>query len=276
MPAPTPASISASPAIHPTAVIDPQAELADGVEIGPYAMLTGRVRLGPGVRVMAHAMLAGPLDIGSGTTIYPHATLGLPPQDFKFAPGSPTAGVVVGSDCIIREQSSIHAASNDHTPTRVGNRCFLMVNAHVGHDCRVGNDVIMVNNTALGGHAIVDDRANISGGAAVHQHTRVGRLAMASGGSVITSDIPPFFIHVGRATLAGVNHIGLRRNGFDSDAITQIRRAYRDCFRRPVPKDEMIAMLREQAKTCPPIGELADFVEQSARGVAIGRSTRKQ
>lgn len=256
--------------IHPTAVIDERADLGPGVEIGPYAIIQGPVRLGEGVKVLSHAIISGPAEIGAGTTIYPHAAIGFPPQDFKFAPGSITAGVVIGRDCLIREHATVHAASNDHTPTRLGDRVFLMVNAHIGHDCQVGDHVILVNNACLAGHCIVGERANISGAVVAHQHCRIGRLAMIAGGSALSADIPPFCIHSGRNLLVGINQIGLRRNGFAPEHITQIRAAFRHCFRVPVPTELMLERLREMAKTCPPIGEMADFVASSKRGICPG------
>ncbi len=180
------------PVIHPTASVAPGAELADDVEIGPYCTVSGQSRLAAGVKLIGHVYLSGPVTIGEGTTVYPFVCIGFPPQDVKFKLGDKTAGVVIGKQGLIREHATIHAASNDHTPTTVGDKIFMMVNTHLGHDARVGNGVVMVNNSAVGGHGQLHDNVTLGGGALVHQFCRVGRLAMMSGGIAVSVDVPPF------------------------------------------------------------------------------------
>jgi UDP-N-acetylglucosamine acyltransferase len=256
------------PTIHPTASVSRDAELAPDAQIGPMCVIEGPVRLGAGVRLVGSVYLQGPLTIGDGTIVYPFACLGFPGQDVKFKPGDRTAGVVVGRDCIIREHSTIHAATNDHTPTTVGDRLFLMANAHIGHDCRVGHNVIMVNNSALGGHAQVGDGATLSAAALVHQFNRVGRLAFVSGASILSDEGPPFCIAWGRNLLIGINLVGLRRSGMPREHITQVRRAYREALRSGVSKAESIAILRQIGSECPPVAEMAEFLATSRRAVA--------
>jgi UDP-N-acetylglucosamine acyltransferase len=190
------------------------------------------------------------------------------PQDYKIKPGDPTAGAVVGSDCIIREHATVHAATTPDEPTRVGNRVFMMVNSHVAHDGRVGNNVIMVNNSAIGGHAQLFDNVTLGGGALVHQFERVGRLAFVSGGAFLSTDVPPFCMAWKRNQLAGLNLVGMRRAGIPRDQITAIREAYRRAFRSGVSKPEMIAVLQEMGRGCPPVAEIAEFVAQAKRPIA--------
>lgn len=255
------------PTVHPTATVDDMAQLADDVQIGPYCIVTGRVTLGPGVRLLARVSLQGPLTIGAGTVVYPNACIGFEPQDYKFKPGAPTAGVTIGEHCLIREHATVHAASNNTTPTRLGNRVFLMVNAHVGHDGEVRDDAILVNNAAMGGHVEVHERAIVSGASVVHQFCRIGRLAMCSGGSTMTNDVPPFCMAAQRNMLVGLNLIGMRRSGMPRAEIDAVRRAYREVFRRNPPRDELLAQLAEMGEQSDSVRLMHDFVLNTRRSI---------
>lgn len=256
--------------IHPTAMISREAQLADTVEIGPYCILTGAVKLARGVRLLGNVYLSGPISIGENTVVYPFACLGFPAQDVKFKPGDPTAGVVIGSNCLIREHMTIHAATNNHTPTTVGDRAFLMGNTHLAHDVRIGNDVVMVNNSGVGGHGQLGDNVTLGGSALVHQFCRVGRLAMMAGGTAVSADVPPFCIADERNRIKGLNQVGLRRAGMPRDQITELRRVFRDVFRPALGKTEMLAILKDRGATCPPIAEMATFVETAKRPICPG------
>lgn len=262
------------PKIHPTAVVSPQCELAETAEVGPYCTLTGRIRLGEGVRLIGHNYLNGPVTIGSGTVVYPFACLGYEPQDYKFKPGMTTAGVEIGSDCLIREHVTIHAASNDHTPTRLGNRVFMMVSTHVAHDCTVGNNVVFVNGAGCAGHCEIHDNVTLGGNAVIHQNVRVGRLVIMSGDCGIGLDVPPFCMVSERNRIGGLNLVGMRRAGIPREHITEIRRAFRDLLRVPMPRPEIIAELRARAGACPPLGEMADFIAATKRGITPGMGKR--
>lgn len=258
------------PKIHATAFVSKESVLADDVEIGPFCILDGKVTLGAGVRLISHVNLFGPIEIGSGTIVYPGACLGFPAQDFKFKPGMPTTGVKIGSGCIIREHVTVHAATKPERPTLIGDRVFMMVNSHAGHDAWVHDDVVLVNGSLLAGHTEVETRAIISGNVAVHQFNRVGKLAMISGLSVISLDAPPFGIITGRNTLRGVNIVGMRRNGYSSKEINAVRRAYREYLIKPCLREESLAGLRAGAAECPALEEIAVFIEKSKRGIARG------
>lgn len=258
------------PTIHPTALVSAEAEIAESAEIGPYCVIDGPARIGAGVRLVGNVYVSGPAEIGEGTEVYPFATIGFPGQDFKFKRGDRTAGVVIGKNGIIREHVTIHAATNDHTPTAVGDRAFLMANSHIGHDCRVGDGVIMMNGAALAGHVQVGDGAILSGGALVHQFCRIGRLAFFSGGAATSMDVPPFCIVSDRQCLGAVNLVGMRRAGIPREHITEVRRAFRDVFRRTTPRDQMLRVLEERGASCPPVAEMARFVAESKRGICHG------
>ncbi|MBL9032260.1 MAG: acyl-ACP--UDP-N-acetylglucosamine O-acyltransferase [Phycisphaerae bacterium] len=258
------------PSIHPSAQVSPDCEIADSAEIGPYCVLTGRVRLADGVRLLSHVCLAGPVSIGAGTILYPFACIGFPGQDVKFKPGDKTAGVVVGQHGTIREHATIHAATNEHTPTTVGDRVFMMVNAHFGHDAQVGNGVTMVNDAAIGGHARLFDNVTMGGGAKVHQFCRVGRMAFMSGNCVVSTEVPPFCIAAEFNRVVGINLVGLRRAGVPREEIAVVRKAFARAIRPGPGKVEMLAILRELAAQSPLVAEMADFVAAAKRPITPG------
>lgn len=264
------------PTIHPTAILEGEINLADDVTIGPHCILQGNITIGAGTNLISNVCINGNVTIGERTNLYPNAAIGFEPQDYKFAPGSPTAGVVIGDDCLIREHATVHAASNNETPTRVGNKCFLMVNSHVGHDTQVGNSVILVNNTALAGHCIVEDNATLSGGVLVHQHCRIGRLTMCSGGSTATVDIPPFCMLVERNELVSLNIVGLRRSGMHKDEINALKDTFVSVLKKNLPKTELIDALAERGKSSPAVQEMHDFVVAAKKPICqVGRTSRK-
>lgn len=263
--------------IHASAYVDPEAHLEEGVVIGPRCHVGAGVRLAKGVRLLANVHIEGPATIGEGTTVYPYAVIGMPGQDFKFSPGDPTPGVVVGSGCVIREHVTIHAATKDEHPTTVGDKCYFMVASHVGHDCVVGNGVILVNNALLAGHVTVSDKATLSGNTAVHQFCRVGRLAFISGGVATAMDVPPFCLCDQINATSGLNLVGMRRSGMPKESIDAIRYAFRTVISKSLPRAEAVQTLQELGKADPYVRELADFVAQSKRGIGRGadRNTRR-
>ncbi len=255
------------PKVHPTAIVDEQVILAEDVEIGPQCTLTGKITLGSGVRLMAAVHMQGPLTVGANTVFYPGAVIGYEPQDYKFTPGTATAGVVIGTNCIFREHTTVHAASNNDTPTRIGDRVFFMVNAHAGHDVKVGSDVVLVNNTGLGGHSEIQDRAILSGGTMVHQFGRVGRQAMTSGMTALTNDLPPYFMAVERNAVVGLNLVGMRRSGMSREEIAAVRSVFSDVFRKNPPAKELHQMLQERAKESKAVDDIYQFILQSKRAI---------
>lgn len=256
--------------VHPTAVVDPECELAPGVEIGPWCVLSGRVKLGPGVRLIANVHICGPASVGENTIFYPFACIGFPPQDYKFKIGDATAGVTIGKNTIIREYATVHAATKPDVPTRIGDRVMMMVNSHVGHDGQIGNSVILANGALVAGHAQVQDNVMMSGNTAIHQFTRVGRMAFISGGQVCVPDVPPFCIVGSRNTIHTVNLIGMRRNGLSRDDITAVRNAFWHVLCLNLPRKETVALLEERGKDSAPVMEMARFIAESKRTTARG------
>ena len=225
--------VDVSPAktfIHPSACVELGAELGSGVHIGPFCHVGAEARLGDGVELISHVVVAGITEIGARGRIFPFASIGHQPQDLKFR-GEPTS-LTIGEDCLIREGVTVNpGTAGGGGRTIVGARCVLLANAHVAHDCRIGDDVILSNNVMIAGHCQIGDFAILSGGSATHQFTRVGAHAFVGGLSGVENDIIPFGIALGnRASLAGLNFVGLKRRGFSHSAIHALRRAYKMLF----------------------------------------------
>jgi UDP-N-acetylglucosamine acyltransferase len=216
--------------IDPTARIENGATIGRDVSIGPYCTIGANVTVGDGCRLVAHVNLSGHTSIGARTVIYPFASLGSPPQSVKYR-GGPTC-LVVGADCDIREHVTMSIGTeDDRGVTEIGDRCFLMIGAHVAHDCKVGNDVVFANNVLLAGHVSVGDYVMFGGGAAVRQFVRIGEGAMIVGLSGARADVIPWGMVQGPlADLVGLNVIGMRRRGFGHDEIRRYREAYRTLF----------------------------------------------
>ncbi|MEY2527784.1 MAG: UDP-N-acetylglucosamine acyltransferase [Verrucomicrobiota bacterium] len=212
--------------IHATAVIDAKAEIGEDVEIGPYVVMGADVTIGSGTIVQSHAVFEGFVTIGCRNFIGPGCVIGAPPQDLGFSADRKTT-VLIGNDNIIREHCTIHRGSADGTSTNIGNKNFLMVGAHLGHNCQIGNNVIIANNCLLAGYVRVDDQAFIGGGSTFHQNMRVGRLVMVQGSSAFGKDLPPFTMAAERNAVFGLNITGMRRAGFNAAQREDIKAAFR-------------------------------------------------
>jgi UDP-N-acetylglucosamine acyltransferase len=216
--------------IDPSARIAAGAVIGAGVEIGPYCTVGPNVMIADGCRLIAHVNVSGHTEIGARTVISPCASLGSPPQSFSYR-GGPTR-LVVGADCDIRENVTMNTGTeDDHGLTQVGNKCFLMVGTHIGHDCTVGDNVVFANNTILGGHVSVGDRVVFGGGVAVRQFVRIGEGAMIVGLSGVRADVIPYGMAQGPlAFLVGLNVVGMRRRGMSKAEIHGLRAAYQALF----------------------------------------------
>jgi UDP-N-acetylglucosamine acyltransferase len=253
--------------IHPTAIIDPKAEIDANVEIGPFCIIKAGVRIRKGTKLLSNVTVEGTTVIGENCVIYPFSSVGFPPQDVKYK-GEDTR-LVIGSGNIIREYASIHRASvGGGGATTIGDNSFFMAYVHVAHDCVIGSNVIMTNAATLAGHVVVEDFAYIGGLVAVHQFTRIGRYAMVGGFSGIGQDIPPYMIASGaRAKLFGPNTIGLQRRGFSEKTINEIKKAYRILFREKRTLRDALKQVREEFPSSPEITHLVEFIEKNKRGI---------
>ena len=250
------------PDVHPTAIVDPRADLAPTVSIGPYCVLSDSVRLGERVRLHSHVVIGGTTTVGEGTEIFPFASIGLRPQDRKYH--GEASRLEIGEKCTIREHVTINPGTEGGgLLTRIGNGCLLLVGAHVAHDCVLGDHVTLVNNATLAGHCRVGDHAVLGGLSAVHQYVRIGDYGFVGGMSGVENDIIPFGSAIGnRASLGGLNIVGLTRNGFSREAVHRLRRAYRMLFAPEGTLKERLADVEDEFKEDGNVRKIINFIRE--------------
>jgi UDP-N-acetylglucosamine acyltransferase len=252
--------------IHPTAVIDPTAHVGQTTHIGPYCVIGAGVVLGEGCRLHNHVTLAGPSVIGNGNEFYPYASVGQRSQDLKYS-GEPTR-LEIGDGNVFREFVTVHRATSPEGVTRIGSRGNFLAYAHIAHDCVVGDDVIFSNNGTLAGHVAVGDHAVIGGLSGVHQFCRIGAHAIVGGCTKIVQDVPPFMIADGNpAEIRGINHVGLERRGFATEAIRELREAYRLLYRSQLNTTQGLEALNRDFPSSELVRHLAEFIASSERGI---------
>jgi UDP-N-acetylglucosamine acyltransferase len=251
--------------IHPTAVVDPKAQIDQGVEIGPYAVIGAEVCIGSGSRIGPHVVLDGRVRMGRGNRIFPGACIGAEPQDLKYA-GAPTE-VVIGDDNAIRECVTINRATAEGEQTRIGNGNLLMAYSHLGHNCLLGDRIVIANGVAVAGHVVIADRAIVGGVLGIHQFVHIGTMAMVGGMSRIDRDVPPYAIvegHPGR--LRGLNRIGIKRSGLadldDGAQARQLQQVWATLFRGDAVLAEALRSVRQEP-LLPPAETLVSFLEAS-------------
>ena len=222
--------MSMSTSIHKTSIIDKAAKLGNNVVIGAYSIIGPKVKIGNNVKIYSHVNIVGDTKIGNNTQIFPFTSLGTFPQDLKYK--GEKSRLVIGSNNTIREYVTMNPGTKaGGLITKIGNNCLFMISAHVAHDCIIGNNVIMANNATLAGHVHVDDFAILGGLSAIHQYVRIGKHAMVGGMSGVEHDVIPYGSVMGdRASLSGLNIIGLKRRGFSRNEIHDLRTAFRLIF----------------------------------------------
>lgn len=249
--------------IHPTALVDKDAELAAEVGIGPYVVVEAGVRIGKGCRIGAHAHLCTGTMLGERCEVHMGAVLGHVPQDFNYQ-GERTT-LEIGAGTVVREYATLHRATGEGNKTVVGEGCYLMGGAHVAHNCRLGRGVIISNGALLAGHVEVGDGAIVSGNVVIHQFVRIGALAMLSGGSRFGMDVPPYAIGDGVNAVTGLNSVGLRRSAELADEDRrEIRETFKALFRSGLERAEALEKLRAR-KLRPAARRLADFFTAPSR-----------
>ena len=254
--------------IHPTAIVAHGAEIGQGVEIGPFCTVGPNVVIEAGVKLVSHVVVEGHTRIGEGAQLFPFCTVGLAPQDLKYK-NEPT-GCDIGARTLIREHCTIHrGTATGIGVTRVGHDCMLMAVVHVAHDCQLGNHVIVANNVVMGGHVSIDDHAVIGGAAAIHQFVRIGRAAMIGGVSGVEGDVIPFGSVIGnRARLAALNVVGLRRRGFDKEAVQRLHVAFRALYNKSGVFAQRLQTTRARFGDDPLVAEVLAFIDApSHRGL---------
>tara|TARA_E500000178_G_scaffold352582_1_gene416334 strand:+ start:247 stop:1020 length:774 start_codon:yes stop_codon:yes gene_type:complete len=252
--------------IHPTAIVEPGAQLADDVIIGPYCTVSAEAVIGRGTELISHVVIAGNTTLGEENRVSPFAVLGGRTQDLKFKGGSP--GVKIGNKNTIREYVTVNAATNDGDYTVVGNQCLLMAYSHVAHCCRVGSQVIIANGVQIAGHVTIEDQATIEGMVGIVQFLRVGRMAFIGGLSKVSKDVPPFMIaHGDPIEVRGFNRVGMERRGCSDAARKAIKEAYRILYRAEEPLQEAITRLEKELEPIDELNELIAFCRSAEKGI---------
>ena len=250
--------------VHPTAVVDGNAELGRDVEIGPGCVIGPNVKLGEGTKLIAHVFIESHTALGKNNTVFPFAALGGPPQDLSYK-GEATK-LEIGDNNVIRENDTIHRGTvRGRGITNIGNDCLIMGNCHVAHDCNVGNNVIMAQTATIGGHVKVGDYAFLGGLAGVHQYGRVGRYAFVGASALMTTDLIPYGSAIGNhAHLGGLNVVGLKRRGFTREQIHDLRAAYRMLFAEEGTFQERVEDCAQLYANNAEVMEIVDFVRADA------------
>lgn len=256
--------------IHPTAIVNPQAELADGVVVGPYCTIGPHVKIGADTHLVSHVVVDGYTTLGARNTVYPFATLGLLAQHKRS--NAPDAVLIIGDDNTFREHVTAHVGSDvDHKITTIGNRNLFLVASHIAHDCILGDDIVMSNNATLAGHVQVGNKAIIGGLAAVLQFTHIGEGAMIGGMVGIARDVIPYGLVMGggRSGLSGLNLIGLQRAGVAKEDIFTLQQAYKILFDKQDTRlfADRLAFLEQDEKyrANPFVNKMIQFVKNPSK-----------
>jgi len=253
--------------IHPTAVVDPRAEIGDNVVIGPYCVVEGDVVIGEGTRLGPHVVVYSGTRLGRDNFVDVGAVLGMVPQDLKYK-GERTTLVIGDGNHIGAYATVSRGTETGRGETRIGSRNYMMAMVHIGHDCIVGDETILTQGAALSGMVTVEDWAVLGGMAGVHQFVRIGRLAMVGGMCKVTRDVPPYMLVDGHPAQArGINTVGLTRRGVSEQRRSELRRLFRILFRSPMGLEERLAAIREQVPPSPERDHVLKFVAESERGI---------
>ncbi len=255
--------------IHPQAIVEPNAQLGEDVEIGPFCYIGEKVVIGDHSRVLHHATVEGKVTVGANNTIFPYALIGGLTHDLKYQGGDP--GLKIGDGNIFREYVTAHVATNSEDFTTIGSNNVFLAYSHVAHDCTIGDHLVMSSHSALGGHVEVGNHVNIGWGAGVHQFCRLGRHCMVSACSKLVQDVPPFMLADGSpADVRSINKVGLERAGFESSEIDLIRTAFKVLYRRDFNRSQALQHLEENFDTDSGtvLSEILSFARASARGMA--------
>lgn len=253
--------------IHPTAIIHPEASLADDIRIGPYSVIGAGVKIGAGTEIGSHVVIDGPSTIGKNCRFFSFASIGQVPQDLKFH--GERSELLIGDDNVFREFVTFHRGTEGGGKrTIIGNNNFFMAYTHVAHDCRIGNFIIMGNAATLAGHVTIEDFSNIGAFSGIHQFCRVGKFGFIGGYSVITKDVLPYSKTVGnRAHCYGMNIVGLRRKGLEPDTISTIKKCFRLLLQSKLNTTQAVEMMEKQLPALPEVTYLIRFIKESSRGI---------
>lgn len=260
------ADIEVEALVHPTAIVDPNANLGKGVVVGPWSIIGPGVTIGDGTEIRSHVLIERNTTIGADCQIHQGAVLGTDPQDLKFH-GEETY-LEVGDRTIIREYATLNRGTAATLRTVVGDDCFLMTYSHVAHDCQIGNNVVLSNAVNMAGHVMIEDWAIIGGLTAIHQFVRIGAHAFVGGASRTSQDVPPYTKAAGSPMkLYGLNSVGLDRRGVSPEVRKALKRAYRIIFQSNLPLTQALDQAEAECKELPEVGHFINFIRKSERGV---------
>ena len=252
--------------IHPTAIVDLDAQIGAGCQIGPYCVIGPDVTLGEHCWLQHHVTLCGPMRAGARNKFYAYCSIGQQTQDLKYK-GEPTY-LEIGDENTFREFVTVNRSTTSEGKTHIGHRGNFLAYSHIGHDCTVGDEVVFSNNGTLAGHVEVGDNAVMGGLTAVHQFCRIGRFAITGGCSKIVQDVPPFMIADGNpAEIRGVNSVGLERKGYPTEKVKPIKEAFRLLFRSKFNTGQAIEAIRKELPPSEEINQIVEFIEKTERGI---------
>ena len=253
--------------IHPTAVIDASARLGQNVKIGPFCLIGANVEIGDDTVLESHVVLKGPTKIGKANHFYQFTSIGEDCQDKKYK-GEATE-LVIGDNNVFRENCTVHRGTvQDQGVTRIGSHNLFMNNTHVAHDCVIGDNVIFASGAQAAGHVHVGDWVILGGMSGIHQFCHIGAHSFIGGGSIVVKDVPPYLMaHGSHAVPAGLNVEGLKRRGYSADAILEVRRAYKEVYRKGLTVQEALEVLADKAAEFAEVKLFTDFIANSSRGI---------
>ncbi len=255
--------------IHPTAIVHPEAELGESVEIGPFSCVASDVIIGDGCKIHSHVTIDSGTRLGCRVEVFTGAVLGSPPQDLKYS--NEKTYLEVGDDTRIREYATLNRGTTYSYKTVVGKNCFLMAYSHIAHDCIIGNHVILSNAVNMAGHVVIEDHVGIGGLSGIHQFVKIGQHSFIGGGYRVAKDVPPFILAMGEPLqYGGVNRIGMLRKGFGEDIVNALKKAYRILYRSNLLQKDALRKIREEFPGVPEVESLIRFVESSERGIIKG------
>ena len=259
-------------AIHPTAIIDPKAELHEDIQIGPYCVIDANVRVSAGCRLYQNVFVTGHTEIGEGCVLHPGVVVGHEPQDTKY--GGERSFCRIGRNTVLREHVTVHRGTAPDSSTTIGAECFLLAGSHVGHNCTVGDHVTLINNALLSGHVTLEDDVTVGGGGAFHQFVRIGRLSMIAGHASVGMDVMPFSLTDRDGRIVGLNKVGLKRAETPPEQIDELSEVFRTLLQVGKPFADRVEEVASLVQF-PPSEHVVEFLRQpSERG--FGGRTRKR
>ncbi|MDZ7264123.1 MAG: acyl-ACP--UDP-N-acetylglucosamine O-acyltransferase [candidate division KSB1 bacterium] len=252
--------------IHPTAIIDPRAQLGENVIVGPFTIIEDDVTIGNDVQIASHVLIHAGTRIGNRCRIFKGSVLGTDPQDLKYA-GEKTT-LEIGDDTTVREFCTLNRGSSHRQRTVIGKKCLLMAYVHVAHDCILGDNVILANAVNMAGHVTIEEYVSIGGMTPIHQFVKIGRHAFVGGGLRVNQDVPPYILAAGEPIqFAGINRVGLTRRGFSADTLSRLKQVYKLIYRSGLNTTQALQQIEATIELTPEVKYVVDFIKSSERGI---------